>query len=296
MPATPSVARGLGGLEDALAMAMRTLFATVVLSMSAVGAPLAAADDELLRVGVQAERPPFSFKDDEGELQGFDVEIAWALCAALRTNCELVPLEFAALIPGLEEGRLDAAVASMSITEERLQRVDFTDKYYQALNRFVARQGTVSDVTPASLGDKTIGVKRDTIHDRYLSDQYPDVAGIRRYGYSDEIFIDLALGRLDLAFGDNITLTESFLKTDLGAEFGFVGPNLNDPRWFGRGEGIAVAKGTGDLLARLNQALRRILADGTYEEIRMRYFDYEIYGDAVSLAQPRGAPADVTPE
>ena len=98
----------------------------------------------LLRVGVQNERPPFSFSDDDGELQGFDVEIAWALCAALEGECELVPLEFTALLPGLQEGRIDAAVASMSITEERLQLVDFTDKYYQASNRFVARRGAAS--------------------------------------------------------------------------------------------------------------------------------------------------------
>ena len=277
---------------------MRILFATVVCLLSAAATPLAAADDEAVRIGVQNERPPFSFADAEGELQGFDVEISWALCTALRASCELVPLEFTALIPGLEEGLIDAAVASMTITEERRQRVDFTEKYYQAPNRFVARKGAVTDITPASLTGKTIGVKRDTIHDRYLSDQYADTSDIRRYGYSDEIFIDLALNRLDLAFGDGITLTESFLKTGLGAEFDFVGPNLDDPRWFGRGEGIAVRKGNVDLLARLNEALRQILSDGTYEEIRTQYFDYDIYGDAVSLAQPSpeagaGGQADV---
>ena len=94
--------------------------------------------------------------------------------------------------------------------------------------------------------------------------------------------------RLDLAFADNITLTESFLKTDLGAEFDFVGPALSDPQWFGRGEGIAVRKGNDELLARLNRALREIRADGTYEEIRTKYFDYDIYGDAGSVAQRLG--------
>jgi arginine/ornithine transport system substrate-binding protein len=160
--------------------------------------------------------------------------------------------------------------------------------YYQASNRFMARRGTVSDITPSGLTGKTIGVKRGTIHDRYLSDQFAGTAAIRRYGYSDEIFIDLALGRLDLAFADGITLTEGFLKTDLGAEFDFVGPTLSDPQWFGRGEGIAVRKGNVDLLARLNRALRQILADGIYQGIRAKYFDYDIYGDAVSVAQPRG--------
>lgn len=270
---------------------MRTFFATVALLGLSGAAPVAAADDTLLRIGVQNERPPFSFSDDEGELQGFDVEIAWALCVAMDVDCELVPLEFTALIPGLEDGRIDAAVASMSITEERLQLVDFTEKYYHAPNRFVARRDTPADITPAGLAGKTIGVKRGTIHERYLTDQYADTAEIIRYGYSDEIFIDLTLGRLDLAFADGITLIESFLKTDLGAEYDFVGPPLSDPRWFGHGEGIAVRKGNQDLVAQLNRALRQILADGTYEEIRTRHFDYDIYAGAVSLAQPLEAPS-----
>jgi arginine/ornithine transport system substrate-binding protein len=267
-------------------MWMRTFLATVAVLLATGVAPFAFADDAELRVGVQNERPPFSFSDDNGELQGFDVEIAGALCAALKVQCDLVPFEFTDLVPSLQEGRIDAAVASMSITEERLQLVDFTEKYYQASNRFVARRGADFEIAPESLVGKTIGVKRGTIHDRYLSEQYARTASIRRYGYSDEIFIDLALGRLDLAFADGITLTESFLKTGLGADFDFVGPALSDPRWFGRGEGIAVRKGNVDLLARLDQALRGILADGTYQEIRSKHFDYDIYGDAVSLARP----------
>jgi arginine/ornithine transport system substrate-binding protein len=266
---------------------MRVLtFVVIVAQLIVAGvAPVGAADDTL-RIGVQDERPPFSFSDDDGELQGFDVGIALALCAALKVDCELVPLEFTALIPGLQEGEIDAAVASMSITEERLRLVDFTDKYYQAPNRFVARRDARFGVTPAGLAGKTIGVKRGTVHDRFLTDEYAGTAAIRRYGYADEIFIDLTLGRLDLAFADGITLTESFLRTDLGVGYDFVGPTLSDPRWFGRGEGIAVRKGNTDLLARLNRALRQIRSDATYEEIRRRYFDYDIYGDAVSLAQP----------
>jgi arginine/ornithine transport system substrate-binding protein len=73
-------------------------------------------------------------------------------------------------------------------------------------------------------------------------------------------------------------LTQNFLKTDLGAGFDFVGPALDDPEWFGRGEGIAVRKGNTRLLTELNGALRQILADGTYTEIRRQFFDDDIYG------------------
>ena len=97
-------------------MAWPDLLAALALLVSADVPAVAAATEGVLRIGVQNERPPFSFSDDDGELQGFDVEIAWALCVALEGECQLVPLEFAALLPGLEEGRIDAVVASMSIT------------------------------------------------------------------------------------------------------------------------------------------------------------------------------------
>jgi arginine/ornithine transport system substrate-binding protein len=266
---------------------MRIALAALALLISATSVRLALAD-EALRIGVQNERPPFSFTDADGELRGFDVEIARALCAMLQAACDLLPREFASLIPDLQEGRIDAAVASMSITEQRLQLVDFTDKYYQAANRFVARRATIADVSPGDLAGKIVGVKRGTTHDRYLTSTVPNASSIRRYSNSDEIYIDLALGRLDLALGDAISLTESFLETDLGREFDFVGAPLSDPGWFGHGEGIAVRKGDTQLLERLNQALRQILTDGTYDEIRSEYFDYDIYGDRAETTQTLG--------
>ena len=273
---------------------LRSALAAIALLALLPSGPPCAAADATLRIGVQDERPPFSFRDADGQLQGFDVEIAWALCATLKAQCDLSPLEFAALIPALQQGRIDAAVASISITEERLQLVDFTDKYYQSGNRFVARRGAFASFTLADLAGKTIGVKRGTTHDRYLSNTLKDRSAIRRYSNSDEIYIDLALGRLDLALGDAISLTERFLKTGLGRDFDFVGPELDDPAWFGRGEGIAVRKGNAELVARLNQALREILADGTYAEIRTQYFDYDIYGSPRSTTPALGAPPDPT--
>lgn len=258
-------------------MALMTLASTAI-------EPTAAGQEALLRIGVQNERPPFSYSDVDGELQGFDVEITWALCAMMNVKCEVVAFDFTAVIPALQEGRVDAAVASISITEERRNLVDFTDKYFQSDNRFVARVGTASDISPDDMAGRTIGVKRGTTHERYLSDVYPDVVSIRRYSHADEIYIDLALGRLDLAFGDTVSFTQSFLGTDLGKGFDFIGPALNDPAWFGDGEGIAVRKGNSELLARLNDALRRIRADGTYAEIRGQFFDDDTNGTNADVA------------
>jgi arginine/ornithine transport system substrate-binding protein len=268
---------------------MRAFLMTVTLLASAAVGQSAVGQEIALRIGVQNERPPFSYSDVDGELQGFDVEITWALCATLKVQCEVVALDFTAVIPALQGGRIDAAVASISITEQRRKLVDFTEKYFQTENRFVARVGTFSDISLDDMAGKTIGVKRGTTHERYLSDVYADAVLIRRYSHADEIYIDLALGRLDLAFSDAISFTESFLGTALGKDFHFVGPALSDPEWFGYGEGIAVRKGNAELLARLNHALQRILADGTFAEIRDQFFDYDIEGDDASVAQPIGA-------
>lgn len=271
---------------------MRAFLAAIALLGPTTFGAVAEGQEAPLRIGVQNERPPFSFSDVDGELLGFDVEIAWALCATLKTRCELIPLDFTALIPGLQEGSIDAAVASISITDERRELVDFTEKYYQAAPRFVARPDTVPDASLEHLAGRIVGVKRGTTYDRYLSNVHADTVSIRRYGHSDEISIDLALGRLDLALGDDISLTESFLKTELGEGFDFVGPALDDPKWFGYGEGIAVRKGSDELLGRLNRALREILADGTYDEIRGQYFDHDIYGDRSTAAQPARAAGE----
>jgi arginine/ornithine transport system substrate-binding protein len=265
---------------------MRILLAAIAMLISVAAARIATAEEAALRIGVQNERLPFSYTDAEGDLQGFDVEIAWALCVRLDVRCEVLPLGFTAIIPGLQEGRIDVAVASMSITDERRQLVDFTEKYYQAANRFVAPSGSLADVSLETLAGKVIGVKRGTTHDRYLSNAHADGSLLRRYSNSDEIYVDLALGRLELTLGDAISLTESFLRTDLGAGFDFIGPALSDPKWFGYGEGIAVRKGNAELLGRLNLALRQILADGTYADIRDQYFDYDIYGDPAQAAAP----------
>ena len=248
--------------------------------------------DETLRIGVQNERPPFSFRDADGKLQGFDVEIAWALCGDLKAQCDLSPLEFAALIPALQQGRIDAAVASISITEERLQLVDFTDKYYQSGNRFVARRGAFASFTLADLAGKTIGVKRGTTHDRYLSNTLkdrldnPTIQQLRRDLHRPGIGTPRSgAGRRDLADRASSRPTSGAISISSAR-------SSTDPAWFGRGEGIAVRKGNAELVARLNQALREILADGTYAEIRTQYFDYDIYGSPRSTTPALGAPPD----
>ncbi|MCS7266456.1 MAG: ABC transporter substrate-binding protein [Geminicoccaceae bacterium] len=231
-----------------------------------------------IRIGVEGAYPPFSWINPQGKLEGFDIDIAYALCAKIGAECELVLQDWDGMIPALLAKKFDAIVASMSITEERKKKVDFTDKYYQTPARFVRKKGSGIEITREGLKGKKIGVQRATIHDNYLTDNYGDTVEIVRYGTQDEANLDMIAGRLDLLLADSIALLEGLLKTEKGKDFEFVGPELRDPRWFGEGAGIAVRKEDQDLKKLLNEAIKAIRADGTYDAIARKYFDFDIYG------------------
>jgi arginine/ornithine transport system substrate-binding protein len=127
--------------------------------------------------------------------------------------------------------------------------------------------------TPDGLAGKKIGVRRNSVHDRYVTDQYGATAIIRRYSELAELFVDLALGRNDAVLVEVPAARISFLQTRLGADYEFVGPELNDERWFGTGIGIAVRKGDNPRPEALNHVLAAIRADGSYLKIIARYFN-----------------------
>jgi lysine-arginine-ornithine-binding protein len=238
----------------------------------------ASADMKKVRVGTEGAYPPFNYIDPDGKLQGFDVEIAKALCAAAKYDCEFVVQDWDGMIPGLLAKKFDAIIASMSITEERKQKVDFTNKYYNTPAKFIAKAGAKYEITKAGLKGKSVGVQRATIHENFLRDNFGDAITIKSYATQDEANADLAAGRVDLVLADSVALDEGFLKTDAGKGFAFIGPDFNDPKWFGSGAGIAVRKGEPDLLNGLNAALKQILADGTYKKINDKYFAFDVYG------------------
>ncbi|MDE0391243.1 MAG: transporter substrate-binding domain-containing protein [Rhodospirillales bacterium] len=112
---------------------MRIVAAALALILLAAGPAVAGT----LRVGTVGDYPPFNYIDDAGELTGFDIDIARALCERLKARCLFQRHPWSMLIPELRAGTFDAIVASMSITEERRRVVAFTDRYYRNASRFV---------------------------------------------------------------------------------------------------------------------------------------------------------------
>jgi lysine-arginine-ornithine-binding protein len=240
-----------------------------------------AGADEMrkVRIGTEGAYPPFNSIDPSGKLIGFDIEIAEAICAAAKFECEFVIQDWDGIIPALQANKFDAIIASMSITPKRMEVVDFTGKYYSAPAKFIAAEGAEFDFTQGSgLVGKTIGVQGSTIHEDFARAKWPQ-AEVVTYATQDEANADLASGRLDLGMANGVALLEGFLKTPEGQGFGFVGDDYRDPDFHGVGAGIAIRKGEQELVDAFNAAILQIRADGTYKAINDKYFDFDIYGE-----------------
>ena len=233
---------------------------------------------EVLRIGVEAAYRPFSWKEPDGTLTGFDIDIALALCEKMGRECELVEQDWDGIIPALLAKKFDAIVASMSITKERLKRVDFTKKYYQTPAKFIARKDADFEPTPAGLVGKVVGLQRGTTHQCYMEKLFPEVA-LKLYPTQEEVFLDLAAGRIDAQISDSVQALDGFINRDEGKDFAFLGGDQNDLECRGEGTGIALRKGEDTLRKAFNKAIAEIRENGTYQKINAKYFDFDIYGD-----------------
>lgn len=250
---------------------------SLLLSICLLSFNVAAKEWKNIRIGVEGAYPPFSQTEADGTVTGFDIDIANALCAEMGAKCTLVKQDWDGIIPALLARKFDAIIATMDITEERKKKIAFTDKYQHIPARFVALKGTAYQATDDFMKGKKVGVQRATTMDLYISDNFP-AAKIKRYGSADEAYLDLKAGRLDYVMADSAAITDGLLGKEGGDKFAFVGPKLNDPKWFGEGAGIAIRKQDKDLAKQFNAAIDAIRANGTYKKIQDKYFTFDVYG------------------
>lgn len=243
--------------------------------------PLAQADEaKPLRIGIEAAYPPFAMKTPEGAITGFDYDIGNALCAEMQVKCVWIEQEFDGLIPALKVRKFDAVLSSMSITDERKRSVDFSNKYYSTPAKLAMKAGTQINDPLVDLKGKKVGVQRSSIYDRYATEKFvPAGIEVVRYGSQNEIFLDLTSGRLDASLADIVNLDDGFLKTDAGKGFALVGPDFTETKYFGDGMGIAVRKGNQALADKFSAAITAIRANGKYQAVQGKYFQFDIYGD-----------------
>jgi len=258
---------------------MKSLSIAAIILSSILISPLQAKETKVVRLSSDFTYPPFNYKNSDGKPVGFDIEIADALCAEAKLTCEWVTQSWDGLIPGLLSRKSDVIMASMRITEERKKRILFTDKYYQTPASFVAKKEASFTIDKAGLKGKTIGVQIGTIHDNYVTKVYGDVAEIKRYAGQDEVYIDLANGRLDTAFANSDQLVLAFLEKDHGTGFALKGALVTDKAYVGEGTALALRKKDKALAEKFNKAIAAIRKNGTYEKIASSYFTFDIYGE-----------------
>ncbi|MEM7694250.1 MAG: transporter substrate-binding domain-containing protein [Pseudomonadota bacterium] len=238
----------------------------------------AAADEKMqIRIGTEGAYPPFNFFDSDNNLQGFDIDIAKALCAEMNAECTFVAQDWDGIIPALRANKFDAIIASMSITAERDKVVDFTNKYYNTPPAIaVSKDSDLTEVSAEALEDIILGAQSATTHANYAEAKFPETE-LRRYGTPEEYKLDLASGRIDAAIDDVVVLSE-WLEGEDGDCCKILSTLTPDPVINGAGAGIAIREGDTELQGKFNAAIEAIRADGTYDEIRKKYFDFDVYG------------------
>ncbi|NGO51181.1 transporter substrate-binding domain-containing protein [Allomesorhizobium camelthorni] len=258
---------------------MKNILKTAALALAFGIAGLAAASAEPVKVGFSPEAyPPFYSADASGNWTGWEVEIVHAICAEAKFECELTPIPWDGLIPALTTKKIDTIMNSMSITDERKKTIDFSDKYYNTPTAIVGPESEKFGATPEDLKGKIIGVQVSTTHSAYAKKHFTEAAEIKEYQTQDEANQDLAAGRIDATQADSIAL-DAFLKSEQGAACcdlkGYVAEDLEI---LGPGVGAGVRKEDTELKEKINAAIKAIRANGKYDEITRKYFDFDIFG------------------
>jgi polar amino acid transport system substrate-binding protein len=249
-----------------------------VAAATILAAGIASAQDwTKVRIGTEGAYPPFNNLEADGSLVGFDIDIAKALCEEMKVECEFVVQDWDGMIPALQAGKFDAIIASMSITDERKEVIDFSEKYYNTPPAIaVPTDSALKGVTPEDLAGIKLGAQSSTTHSNYAEEKFPD-ADLQLYPTADEYKLDLQSGRIDAAIDDVVVLDE-WIKSDDGSCCRILGTLTPDLVINGPGAGVGIRKEDTELRDIFNAAIEAIRANGKYEEINNKYFSFDVYG------------------
>lgn len=228
-----------------------------------------AADIKNIRFATEATYPPFEFVDESGQIQGFDIDLAKALCQQMKAQCTFTNQSFNSLIPSLKLGKFDAIIATLSMTPERMKQVSFTNSYYEPSVSFVAPVN--KHYVLANVPGKIVGAQLGSTMEKYLQEKYAGKITIKTYASIQEAFLDLVSGRVDLVLADT-AVAHAWLIDNNDKQFGVVETPIVDHQYLGSGYGIAVDHKNSDLLNALNAALADIKKNGMYEKLVHKYF------------------------
>lgn len=239
---------------------------------------IALAQGKDLKVAIDPTYEPFTFKTADGKPTGFDVDIASALCEEIKRKCVFVEQPWDGMIPGLLAKKYEVIISSMSITEDRLKQIDFSEKYYNTPSRVVLKKD-VKYSGPASIKGKKIGVLKASTQEKYaLGELKPAGVEVVSYDAQDQVYLDIKSGRLDGTVADFLEVTGGFLSKPEGAGYSLQGPELYIQKYFGTGAGVGLRKGETALRDQISAAIKTIRSNGKYKAINDKYFKFDVYG------------------
>jgi polar amino acid transport system substrate-binding protein len=227
---------------------------------------------ESLRIAVDENFPPFSFKETSGALNGFNVAVASALCEDMRLNCEFAPKQWDELLPALERGEVDAVMAGISVSEAAVETAEFTGAYYRSLGKFAVRkQNPIVTADVRSLAGKRLGVVKASAHAAWITRYYPR-SNLRYFPTAPEALEALRTGQIDAYFGDMLQVMFWLTGEDSQQCCRFVSGVYVDPDYFSGGMAIAVKQGNSELRDMLDYGLDRLQVSGTFDKLFRQYF------------------------
>lgn len=223
----------------------------------------AAAQDKELLVATDTAFVPFEFKQD-GKYTGFDIELWDAIAKEAGLKYELRPMDFNGIIPGLQTGNLDAALAGITIRDDRKKVIDFSDPYYESGLAILVKKGNNDIKTAKDLKGKTVAVKIGTATVDFLKKNVPE-AELKLFPNIDNAFLELATGRVDAVVHDTPNV-QYYAKTGGEGRVKVVG-SLKSGDYYG----IAFPKGS-KLVPVVNKALKTLQDNGKYDALYSKWF------------------------
>jgi len=219
----------------------------------------------------EANYYPFEYLDEENKIQGFDIDIANAVCEKANLTCTFNTQSFDSLLLTLKYGRFDAVIAALDITDARKEEIDFSNSYYQSTPVFIS---TVNPQKNLSIVDQFIGVLSGSSNHSYLIEHAKKDSFIIAYPSISQAFSDLSGGIINAVFTDQAVAVNFLLKSENRLKFSIAKTEVLPLDNFSSGYGIAVKKGNSELLERLNYGIEKIQEDGTQQQIFERYFSH----------------------
>ncbi|WP_034386787.1 transporter substrate-binding domain-containing protein [Deinococcus sp. YIM 77859] len=221
-----------------------------------------------LQIAMEGTYPPFTFRDEQGNLTGFDVDIARALAEEMDLRPEFVLTEWSGILGGLQADKYDVILNQVGITPERQETIGFSEPYAYSQPQIIVRKG--SDFQPQTLEDlrgKRVGVGLGSNFEQQLR----EVGGIEVVTYpgAPEYLADLAAGRIDAAYNDRLLVGYLINKDNLPVEGAGV---VGEPEPVG----VAFKKTNTALGEAINRALKEIKANGTYARISEQWFGEDV--------------------